>query len=59
MTKAQFRNNTLILIVNGVSFTIERSEDGFRAIGNNYVTVFHKDVSLEFVVNKLKETVTF
>lgn len=59
MTKAQFRNNTLILIVNGVSFTIERSEDGFRTIGNNYVIVFHKDVSLEFVVNKLKEAVTF
>lgn len=59
MTKAQFRSNTLVLIVNNVSFTIERSEDGFRAIGNNYVMVFHKDVSLAFVVNKLKEAVTF
>ena len=55
MTKATFKNNAIVLTVNGVEFVIERSEDGFRAIGNNCVTVFHKDVSLAYVVSKLKE----
>lgn len=55
MTKATFRNNALVLTVNGIEFAIERIDGGFRAVGGNTVLVFNTNVKLSFVLERIAE----
>ena len=55
MTKAQFKNNALILIVNGVEFTITRYNGDYKLDGNGQSEIIKASAPLISVIAKAEE----
>ena len=55
MTKAQFKNNALVLIVNGVEFTITKDNGDYKLEGNGHFEIIKVSAPLISVIAKVEE----
>lgn len=55
MTKAQFKNNALVLTVNGVEFTITKDNGDYKLEGNGYVEIIKVSAPIISVIARAEE----
>lgn len=55
MTKATFKNNALVLVVNGVEFTITKHNGDYKLDGNGQSEIIKVSAPLVSVIAKAEE----